>query len=78
MADRTWMTFAACRTAVDPEIFYPTAGLPTAEAKAICESCPVRQACSDYADAHHEHHGVWGGTQRTRNRVRNRMTEASR
>ena len=35
-----------------------------AAAKA-CGLCPVRQRCADFADANHEHLGVWGGRDRT-------------
>lgn len=31
------------------------------EAKAICEGCPVRDACLDWALEHGEA-GIWGGT----------------
>lgn len=71
--DRSWMADAACRDH-DPELFYPTAGLPTAAALAICQGCPVRERCADYADANHERHGVWGGmvTEQRNRRARQR------
>lgn len=59
-ADRSWMADAACRDA-DPDQWFPSAGLPTAMALAVCNGCPVRERCADYADAHYERHGVWGG-----------------
>jgi hypothetical protein len=33
-----------------------------AEAKIICNFCPVRQLCADYAILAEEPFGVWGGT----------------
>lgn len=30
-------------------------------AKAICETCPVKDACCTYAIEHHERGGIWGG-----------------
>jgi WhiB family redox-sensing transcriptional regulator len=30
-------------------------------AVAICRSCKVRDLCLDYAIAHREVHGIWGG-----------------
>lgn len=46
---------------VDPEIFYPGKGVPTAAAKAICRGCEVRFQCLDYALETGEQWGVWGG-----------------
>lgn len=31
------------------------------EAKALCSRCPARAACLDFAVAHDEQYGVWGG-----------------
>lgn len=30
-------------------------------AKSICQICPVRQPCLDYANAIREPYGIWGG-----------------
>ena len=32
-----------------------------AQAKAICATCPVREACLEYALRIREPHGIWGG-----------------
>ena len=40
----------------------------TAKAKAVCDGCPVRSECLDYAIANREPFGVWGGMT-TRERV---------
>jgi WhiB family redox-sensing transcriptional regulator len=67
----TWRRRAACR-GIDAEIFYPVTEeeADAAEAKAICATCPVRQACLEHALAHREREGVWGGnTERERRRI---------
>jgi WhiB family transcriptional regulator, redox-sensing transcriptional regulator len=62
-----WLDQAACRDS-DPERFFPESGEHTkaAEAKAICDSCQVRDHCLDLAvkaagGLDHDH-GVFGGT----------------
>lgn len=63
-----WLTEAACRD-VDPEVFYPntfnasprTVEWLTRPARTICSTCPVRDACYDYAARNGEDDGVWGG-----------------
>ena len=65
----SWRQHAACRGA-DPDIFYPSSDEEAEEAKAICATCPVRQACLEYALANRERDGVWGGaTERERRRL---------
>lgn len=60
-----WMLKAAC---VDTplEVFFPGPGrlgaADTKKAVAICSTCPVRQACLDYALTIPDMAGVWGGT----------------
>lgn len=36
-----------------------------ADAKLICDFCPVKALCASYAILAHEAHGVWGGTSPT-------------
>lgn len=62
-----WWEFAACRS-VDADLFCVPEGVPLRQrraqerkAKAICDTCPVREACLDEALSRDEHHGVWGG-----------------
>jgi len=51
----------ACAGA-DPEIFFPTTGGTTDEAKAICRACPHRNPCLDWALETQQQFGVWGET----------------
>ena len=65
----SWRQNAAC-WGVDPDIFYPAAEEEAEVAKAICAQCPVRQTCLEYALAHRERDGVWGGaTEKERRRI---------
>ena len=65
----SWRQRAACR-GVDPDIFYPVSDDYAEEAKAVCGSCSVRQACLEYSLAAREREGVWGGrTERERRRI---------
>ena len=65
----SWRQKAACR-GVDPDIFYPVSDDDAEAAKAICVTCPVREACLEYALVNRERDGVWGGaTERERRRL---------
>jgi WhiB family redox-sensing transcriptional regulator len=57
-----WRQHARCLGA-DPELFYPAPESDdgSAEAKAICAVCPVREPCLEHAITHREKQGVWGG-----------------
>ncbi|MFZ2057505.1 MAG: WhiB family transcriptional regulator [Acidimicrobiales bacterium] len=64
-----WRQRAACR-GVDPDVFFPVSDADSEEAKAVCASCPARQACLEYSLAAHEREGVWGGrSERERRRM---------
>lgn len=52
----------------DPEVFYPEKGGSPRDAKKICLSCEVRAECLEYALAHDERFGVWGGLTETERR----------
>lgn len=51
--DRSWEAESLCAQ-TDPEAFFPEKGGSTREAKRVCEQCPVRQMCLQYALAHDE------------------------
>ncbi|ABK52231.1 transcription factor WhiB [Acidothermus cellulolyticus 11B] len=67
-----WQEQALCAQ-TDPEAFFPEKGGSTREAKRICASCPVRIECLEYALAHDERFGIWGGlSERERRRLKRR------
>ncbi len=68
--DDLWQERALCAQ-TDPEAFFPEKGGSTREAKRICLGCEVRDACLDYALAHDERFGIWGGlSERERRRLK--------
>ena len=67
--EMTWQERALCAQ-TDPEAFFPEKGGSTREAKRVCLSCDVRSECLDYALAHDERFGIWGGlSERERRRL---------
>lgn len=61
----TWLDSAGCR-GLDTELFFPAGpkgpGRREAdEAKAVCQTCPVRQQCASWALATAQEYGIWGG-----------------
>ena len=65
----SWRKRGACR-GLDPDIFYPVSEDDGDEARAICASCSVREACLEYALAARERDGIWGGaSERERRRM---------
>lgn len=61
-------TGALC-TGCDPDLFFPTRGEQTKQAKAVCFRCPLRERCLDYALDNFEKHGIWGGMSEQERRV---------
>ncbi len=73
-----WRLDAACRD-LDTAVFFPETGDAAAVAKAICASCPVREACLEFALITRQDDGVWGGLdENERRRARRRRQEAAR
>jgi WhiB family redox-sensing transcriptional regulator len=78
-----WRASGACRSA-DPDLFFPGSGNGPAEqqiarAKMICAGCRVRRECLEFAMAHDQTYGIWGGTtaeDRQRDRRRRRRAAA--
>ncbi len=69
---------AACR-GHDTAVFFPVSDSLAGEAKAICATCPVAEACLDYALATRQPDGVWGGlTGQERHRLIRRRQKAAR
>jgi WhiB family transcriptional regulator, redox-sensing transcriptional regulator len=67
-----WQERALCAQ-TDPEAFFPEKGGSTREAKKVCLSCDVRGDCLEYALAHDERFGIWGGlSERERRKLKKR------
>ncbi|MGH3495158.1 MAG: WhiB family transcriptional regulator [Sciscionella sp.] len=67
-----WTERALCAQ-TDPEAFFPEKGGSTREAKRICTGCEVRDECLEYALAHDERFGIWGGlSERERRKLKKR------
>ena len=76
-----WWDNAACKHA-DPELFFPESHTPRhriKEAKAICEGCPSRAECLEFAlTPPAEMHGLWGGhTQKELQKIRVKRKRSS-
>ncbi len=63
----TWQLEGACR-GVSPEVFFhpegergPRRRNRDAEAKSVCDACPVMAQCRRHALEVREPYGVWGG-----------------
>jgi WhiB family redox-sensing transcriptional regulator len=84
---QNWRSAAACRSA-DPDLFFPVSATgpavrQIARAKTICADCGVRRECLEFALAHDQNYGIWGGTtaedrQRTRRRRRRAAAAAAK
>ena len=75
------MQHARCRGA-KPTEFFPSDGIGVEIAQRVCDGCPVRVECLEYALLHRIEHGVWGGaSERERRRILRRrrdLTDAAR
>lgn len=75
-----WINDAACAT-VGGDGWYPTDEGDKAPAVRICQACPVRQACLDYAldnETDYVAWGIWGGlTPAQRRRARHERESAA-
>jgi len=79
----SWQDRAACR-GMDALLFFGPDGEPRpereireAKAKAVCQLCPVRAQCLDYALRNSIRYGVWGGLN-GEERARERRRRAGR
>lgn len=65
--DWNWQTFGACRGMNVEHFFHPanerrrTKARRIDQAKIICASCPVIDACAQWALRTGEPYGIWGG-----------------
>lgn len=68
----SWQADALCAQ-TDPEAFFPEKGGSTRDAKKVCGECTVKSECLEYALAHDERFGIWGGlSERERRKLRKR------
>lgn len=68
----SWQERALCAQ-TDPEAFFPEKGGSTREAKKVCVGCEVRAECLEFALAHDERFGIWGGlSERERRKLKKR------
>ena len=70
-SELVWREVGACK-GLSAEIFYPDPedDSEAETAKEVCQGCHVRVACLEFALAHREKEGVWGGaTERERRRI---------
>ena len=72
-----WMLRAKCR-GISPSEFFPSDGVGVEVAQRICDDCPVRLECLEYALENRIEHGVWGGaSERERRRILRRRRQAA-
>jgi WhiB family redox-sensing transcriptional regulator len=70
-----WQLDASC-SGLDPELFFPTRGESTNEAREVCAGCPVREPCIEMGMA--EKNGIWGGlSERERRALRRRRRQSA-
>ena len=67
--DMEWMADGNCRQE-PPSTFFPSDGVGVDVARRVCEGCPVKAPCLEYALRNRIDHGVWGGaSERERRRI---------
>ncbi len=77
-----WVHRARCKDE-DPELFFPIgttgpAAVQIAAAKAICNQCPVKAECLEWAMATGQDSGVWGGMSEEERRALRRARRRGR
>ena len=76
-ADYSWRRDAICRD-TDPDLFFPVGTTGNAlvqidRAKEVCDQCPVKVDCLDYALETNQDSGIWGGTSEEERRILRRQ-----
>ncbi|MFD7667788.1 WhiB family transcriptional regulator [Streptomyces sp. NPDC059788] len=77
-----WRDHAVCRE-TDPELFFPTdkrgrALLQIEQAKTVCNGCPVRERCLQWALETGQEDGIWGGLSEDERRAMRRRAARNR
>jgi len=76
--DTEWMAAGKCND-IPPSTFFPSDGVGVDAARKICEGCPVKSPCLEYALINRIDHGVWGGTsERERRRILRQRRQSAR
>lgn len=77
-ATPAWMDSASCAQTGDPDAWFPGMGQTSHLAVRICQACPVREMCAEYAIADPSLEGTWAGmSSLTRQRIRTARKAAS-
>ena len=79
-ADYTWRDRSICRD-TDPDLFFPVGTTGNAlvqidRAKEVCDQCPVKVDCLDYALETNQDSGIWGGLDEEQRRAIRRQSAA--
>lgn len=77
-----WRNVAACRD-TDPDLFFPVGSTGVAieqiaAAKEVCNMCPAKTACLEFALLSNQESGVWGGTSEDERRILRKQWLAER
>ena len=72
-----WRDVAACRD-TDPDLFFPVGTTGPAvdqisAAKHVCDTCPAKEPCLEFALVSNQDSGVWGGTSEDERRKLRRL-----
>ncbi len=78
-----WRSQALCSDEANTKLFFPVgvtglAEIQIEDAKAVCQGCPVKAACLEFAITTNQEYGVWGGTSEDERRVLRRAWRAER
>jgi WhiB family redox-sensing transcriptional regulator len=73
-----WRAEAACSEPATTNLFFPVgvtgqAEIQIRQAKAVCQECPVKAECLEFAITTNQEYGVWGGTSEDERRVLRRQ-----
>lgn len=75
LTNAEWMDDGLCAQ-TSPEEFFPEKGGASRDAKAVCAKCTVAAECLDWALAHNERFGIWGGlSERERRHIDTQMKD---
>lgn len=78
ISDTKWMARGNC-AGKSPDFFFPSDGVGVEAARKVCETCPVKDICLEFALTNRIDHGVWGGTsERERRRILKRRAAERR